>query len=90
MLLRRPFPIYRDEESLKEATLTEENYGSIRRIYAVSKGDIIITEEIQKGFIENYPPHDVKEISGSDHMVMFSKPQELSSLLQAAIADLDN
>lgn len=87
MLLRRPFPIYRDEKSLKEATLTEENYGSIRRrIYAVSKGDMIITEEIQKEIIENYPPHDVKEISGSDHMVMLSKPQELSSLiLQAAI-----
>lgn len=72
---------------MKEVALTEENYGSVRRVYIVSKGDIIITKEIQKTIIENYPPHDVKEISGSDHTVMFSKPQHLSSLLQSIAED---
>lgn len=72
---------------MKEATLSEDNYGSVSRVYIVSKGDVTITEEIQKGFMENYPPHDVKEILDSDHMVMFSKPQELSSLLQIIAED---
>lgn len=62
--------------------LSEENYGSVRRVYIVSKVDLIISEELQKGYIEDYPPHDVKEIVDSDHMAMFSKPKELSSILQ--------
>ncbi|KAL8131381.1 methyl jasmonate esterase 1-like [Apium graveolens] len=86
--LIRPFPIFRDDFTLKEAELTDKNYGSIRRVYIVSQGDLIITEETQKGMISNYTPQDVKEISGADHMVMFSKPRELASLLQAVAEEI--
>lgn len=86
--MTRPFPIFRDDLSLQEAELTDKNYGSTRRVYIVSQGDLIITEEIQKAIICNYPPQDVKEISGADHMVMFSKPPELASLLQAVAEEM--
>ncbi|KAK1405268.1 hypothetical protein POM88_004873 [Heracleum sosnowskyi] len=71
-----------DDASLKAAKLTTKNYGSICRVYIASQEDVIVTKKIQKQMICNYPPQDVKEISDSDHMVMFSKPQELASLLQ--------
>ncbi|KAL1821628.1 hypothetical protein ACET3Z_016497 [Daucus carota] len=88
MSLLRPFPIFRDDLSQKEAELTDRNYGSTRRVYIVCKEDLIITEETQKASIANYPPQDVKEISGADHMVMFSKPQELASVLQAVAQEM--
>ncbi|XP_017244611.1 methyl jasmonate esterase 1 [Daucus carota subsp. sativus] len=86
--LVRPMPIFRDHASLKAAELTNKGYGSIRRVYIVSQGDLIIPEKIQREIILDYPPQDVKEISDSDHMVMFSKPQELDSLLQVVSEEM--
>ncbi|KAL8131380.1 hypothetical protein AgCh_007349 [Apium graveolens] len=84
----RPFPVFRDEASREAAELTNKKYGSIRRVFIVSERDMIIPEKIQKETIASYPPHDVKEISGSDHMVMLSKPQELASLLQTVSEEM--
>ncbi|KAK1405269.1 Polyneuridine-aldehyde esterase [Heracleum sosnowskyi] len=84
----RPVPIFRDDASLKAAELTNKKYGSIRRVYIVSERDLIFTEKFQKEMINSYPPQDVKEIRGSDHMVMFSKPQELASLLQTVAEEM--
>ncbi|XP_050291595.1 methyl jasmonate esterase 1-like isoform X2 [Quercus robur] len=39
-------------------------------------------EDFQRWMIENNPADEVKVITGSDHMVMFSKPKELCSCLQ--------
>ncbi|WOG98714.1 hypothetical protein DCAR_0418059 [Daucus carota subsp. sativus] len=86
--LIRPVPIFRDEGSLKAAQLTIKKYGSIRRVFIVSERDLIFTERMQKEIISDYPPQDVKKVSGSDHMVMFSKPQELSSLLQTVAEEM--
>ncbi|XP_030973728.1 methylesterase 10-like isoform X2 [Quercus lobata] len=52
------------------------------RVYIVCDQDNIIKEDFQRWMIENNPADEVKVITGSDHMVMFSKPKELSSCLQ--------
>nr|XP_023926575.1 polyneuridine-aldehyde esterase-like isoform X1 [Quercus suber]XP_023926576.1 polyneuridine-aldehyde esterase-like isoform X1 [Quercus suber] len=39
-------------------------------------------EDFQRWMIENNPADEVKVITGSDHMVMFSKPKELCLCLQ--------
>ncbi|KAM7498048.1 hypothetical protein LguiA_022462 [Lonicera macranthoides] len=82
LALKRPFPIYRDEISLKEASLTKKNYGSVHRAFILCSNDIILPEEAAKTIIQNYPPDIVKVINGADHMVMFSKPQDLCSSLE--------
>lgn len=83
-LLVRPYPGRVDAKPSEELlALTKENYGSVRRVYVVAEQDIILPEEVQRWMIELNPVDEVKVISGSDHMLMFSKPQELSSCLQA-------
>ncbi|XWS29363.1 hypothetical protein CRYUN_Cryun24cG0023000 [Craigia yunnanensis] len=62
--------------------LSKEKYGLVRRVYIVCDQDHGTPENMQRWMIENNPPDEVKLISGSDHMVMFSKPQELCSCLQ--------
>lgn len=81
-MLVRPYPLYDDEAGLvNDTALTKENYGSVRRVYVVVEDDYTVKEEIQRWLIENNPADEVRVISGADHMVMFSKPQELSSCL---------
>ncbi|KAK4584465.1 hypothetical protein RGQ29_022264 [Quercus rubra] len=87
MSLVRPFHLYGDDALLlKEAKLTKEKYGSVRRVYIVCDQDNVVKEDFQRWMIENNPTDEVKVITGSDHMVMFSKPKELCSCLQE-IAD---
>lgn len=81
----RPFRLF-DWAKTSIGTVTKENYGAVRRVFVVSEEDNVVLEEKQRWMIENNPPDDVKVISGSDHMVMFSKPQELFSCL-VEIAD---
>ncbi|KAM4128470.1 hypothetical protein ACJW30_02G169100 [Castanea mollissima] len=83
MSLVRPFRLYGDNALLlKESELTKEKYGSVRRVYIVCDQDNIIKEDYQRWMIKNNPADEVKVITGSDHMVMFSKPKELCSCLQ--------
>ncbi|PIA31257.1 hypothetical protein AQUCO_05100048v1 [Aquilegia coerulea] len=71
--LVRPVHSYKADEIL----LSDVNYGSVRRAFVISHEDKVWSSEIQKWMCENNPPDIVKEIHGSDHMVMLSKPQEL-------------
>ncbi|KAK4477434.1 hypothetical protein RD792_016655 [Penstemon davidsonii] len=77
-MLARPTRLYGDTDWLKGTILTTENYGSITRAYIVTEKDY----EFQKWMTEINPADEVQIISGSDHMVMFSKPKELSYFLQ--------
>ncbi|KAM7251904.1 hypothetical protein ACFE04_023787 [Oxalis oulophora] len=82
-LLVRPFRIFRDATLLDtNPTLSEEKYGSVPRVYVVCDQDLMLEEDFQRWMIEKNPPVDQEVIPGSDHMVMFSKPHELASILQ--------
>ncbi|XWS33671.1 hypothetical protein CRYUN_Cryun22dG0102700 [Craigia yunnanensis] len=82
LTLARHVGVYKDEGSIKATAVTKEKYGLVHRVYIVCNKDNLIKEEFQRWMIENNPPDAVKLISGSDHMVMFSKPKELCSCLQ--------
>ncbi|KAK7286956.1 hypothetical protein RJT34_22333 [Clitoria ternatea] len=77
--LLRPHPIFNDVEALlKETTITQQRNGSVPKVYIISKGDKIKTEESQLWIIERTGPYaEVKVIADSDHMAMLSKPKEL-------------
>ncbi|KAB5547743.1 hypothetical protein DKX38_011149 [Salix brachista] len=62
----------------KAVVVTKEKYGSVRRIYVVCDEE---NDPKQTWMIENNPVDEVMVISDSDHMAMFSKPQELCSCL---------
>lgn len=80
--LVRPHPQFHDESKLLEDTaLTKENYGSVRRVYVVIEEDNVVKESLQRWMIENNPVDEVRVISGADHMVMLSKPKELTICL---------
>ncbi|XP_058072890.1 methyl jasmonate esterase 1-like isoform X1 [Magnolia sinica] len=74
--LLRATPLPREEQS-NAPILSEERYGSVSRVYIMCDEDICITYNFQRWMIENDPVKEVKVINGSDHMPMFSKPQEL-------------
>ncbi|CAK7339434.1 unnamed protein product [Dovyalis caffra] len=65
----------------KKVGVTKEKYGSIPRAYIVCDEDVIIKEALQRWMIENNPPDEVMVVPGSDHMLMFSRPQETCSCL---------
>ncbi|XP_068655294.1 methyl jasmonate esterase 1-like [Aristolochia californica] len=82
--LVRPASMFIEDIS-DQSLLSEKKYGSSNRVYIVSKKDELMKEEVQRWIISKSSAKEVKEIHGSDHMVMFSKPQELcNSLLQIA------
>ena len=86
MSLVRPFRLYgHDALLLKEAELTKEKYGTVRRVYIVCDQDSAMKEDFQRWMIEKNPTDEVKVITGSDHMVMFSKPKELCTCLQEIV-----
>eukprot|EP00262_Sarcandra_glabra_P011729 TRINITY_DN287_c0_g1_i5.p1 TRINITY_DN287_c0_g1~~TRINITY_DN287_c0_g1_i5.p1 ORF type:complete len:271 (+),score=24.36 TRINITY_DN287_c0_g1_i5:60-815(+) len=57
--------------------LSEENYGTVNRVYIVCNEDKIMTLDFQRWLIDYTPVKEVMEIDGSDHMAMLSKPNEL-------------
>ncbi|XP_050909870.1 methyl jasmonate esterase 1 [Lathyrus oleraceus] len=87
MLLLRPNRSYGDQELLREKTsVTKDNYGTVDKVYVVCQQDKLLKLDFQLSMIERNPTNDVKVIPKADHMVMFSKPQELFACLQE-IAD---
>lgn len=62
-------------------SFSEEGYGSVKSIYIICGQDLVASEDYQRWMIRNFPPKDVMEIEDADHMAVFSKPQELCSLL---------
>ncbi|KAI5665887.1 hypothetical protein M9H77_15740 [Catharanthus roseus] len=73
---------FNDDESIRQRIVTKEKYGKVRRAYIVSGEDKGLRTDIQKWMVANNPPDEVKEINGADHMLMFSKPHQLSSILE--------
>ncbi|PHT64378.1 hypothetical protein T459_31729 [Capsicum annuum] len=64
-----------------ELVLLRKRYRSVRRVYIIAVESKGLTKEFQRWMIENNPPDEVEEISGSDHMVMMSKPEQLLTTL---------
>ncbi|XP_071725053.1 methyl jasmonate esterase 1-like [Rutidosis leptorrhynchoides] len=82
-MLLGPHPCLNDPAMLDSTVaVTEEKFGSVRRISIVCDQDLVIEEHFQRWVIQQNPVDEEFVIPGSDHMVMFSKPQELSSILQ--------
>ncbi|KAF8013644.1 hypothetical protein BT93_I1490 [Corymbia citriodora subsp. variegata] len=81
-MLMRPQRLFSDEDLTREITLSERNYGSVRRVAVISEDDKLIEKDFMLWMIERNPPDQVLEVKGSDHMVMMSKPAQLLALLQ--------
>ncbi|KAJ1286987.1 hypothetical protein BS78_03G395100 [Paspalum vaginatum] len=81
-LLARPGNQFLDDPVMKDETLlTADNYGSVKKAYVVAGADGSSTDEVRRWMEAMNPGTHVEEIAGADHMVMLSKPTELSELL---------
>lgn len=80
-LLVRPTRLYDESDLAKEGVVSKENYGSVRRVYVICDLDNVLKQSFQEWMIKNNPVHEVKIISGADHMPMFSKSHELCDYL---------
>ncbi|XP_048429161.1 methyl jasmonate esterase 1-like [Pyrus x bretschneideri] len=84
-MLMRPLRLFSEEDLSKKLKLTNENYGSVNRVYVISEGDLVGKMDFQQWMIKKNRPNKVVEITGSDHMVMISKPLELWLHIQRII-----
>ncbi|KDP41318.1 hypothetical protein JCGZ_15725 [Jatropha curcas] len=74
----RPIPI---APVLEKLSLSDNNYGSVRRFYIKTQEDFAIPVSLQESMINSNPPEQVFQIKGSDHAPFFSKPQALHRIL---------
>eukprot|EP01018_Ginkgo_biloba_P036116 Gb_38271 [translate_table: standard] len=74
----RPIPF---APVLEKLSLTDENYGSVRRFFIETPEDQAITPALQESLLKLNPPEQVFRVKGSDHSPFFSKPQALHKLL---------
>nr|CAB3461681.1 unnamed protein product [Digitaria exilis] len=71
-----------DEVLMRDAKLlTEERYGSARRVFVVPVDDHGIPAEFQRRMVAQSPSVEVEEVAGADHMAMLSLPEKLAELL---------
>ena len=63
-------------------TLSRSGYSSVKRVFVVSEKNRVLEKDFQRWMIKRNMPDRMVEISGSDHMVMMSKPQDLCLHLQ--------
>ena len=82
-MLLRPMRLYSEENMSNELKLSNEKYGSVRRVFILAEKDELVKTDLQRWMIMKNRPDQVEEIKGSDHMVMISKPLELFVLLQS-------
>lgn len=66
---------------LEKLSLTDENYGSVRRFYIETGDDNAVPLSLQQSMCNLNPPEKVFQLKGSDHSPFFSKPQALHKLL---------
>ncbi|KAG5241361.1 Chain family protein [Salix suchowensis] len=78
--LIRPGSLFLYDLSMAD-NFSAKGYGSVKRVYVICDEDLAIPLEFQRWMIENSGADEVMEIKGADHMVMFSKPRELSQCL---------
>ncbi|KVH92653.1 hypothetical protein Ccrd_005317 [Cynara cardunculus var. scolymus] len=71
-----PFP-----PVLEKLSISDSNYGSVRRFYIETPDDNAIPVTLQESMINESPPEKVFRLKGSDHSPFFSKPQALHKLL---------
>lgn len=62
---------------LEKLSLSDENYGSVRRFYIETTDDDAVPLSLQQSMINRNPPERVFLLKGSDHSPFFSKPQAL-------------
>ncbi|XP_042500372.1 putative methylesterase 11, chloroplastic isoform X1 [Macadamia integrifolia] len=74
----RPIPF---APVLEKLSLSDINYGSVRRFYIETSEDNAIPLSLQQSMINSNPPEKVFRLKGSDHSPFFSKPQALHKLL---------
>ncbi|KAG1341951.1 putative methylesterase 11, chloroplastic [Cocos nucifera] len=74
----RPIPF---APVLEKLSLTDENYGSVRRFYIETHEDNAIPLSLQQSMCGINPPERVFRLKSSDHSPFFSKPQALNKLL---------
>ncbi|KAL6619368.1 hypothetical protein ACP70R_034507 [Stipagrostis hirtigluma subsp. patula] len=82
--LIRPANRFNEDPLMREEKLlTEEGYGSARRMFVVVEDDLGIPAEFQRRMIAQSPGVEVEEMAagGADHMPMLSRPEELVELL---------
>ncbi|XP_077230330.1 putative methylesterase 11, chloroplastic [Tasmannia lanceolata] len=74
----RPIPF---APVLEKLSLSDKNYGSVRRFYIETSEDNALPLPLQQSMINSNPPERVFILKGSDHSPFFSKPQALHKLL---------
>ncbi|GJX14523.1 putative methylesterase 11, chloroplastic [Tanacetum coccineum] len=74
----RPIPF---SPILDKLSLSDSNYGSVRRFYIETPEDNAIPITLQQIIINESPPEKVFRLKGADHCPFFSKPQALHKLL---------
>ncbi|CAI9780701.1 unnamed protein product [Fraxinus pennsylvanica] len=74
----RPIPF---SPVLEKLSLSETNYGSVRRFYIETPEDNAIPIAVQESMINKSPPERVFHLKGADHSPFFSKPQTLNKHL---------
>ncbi|KAI7737199.1 hypothetical protein M8C21_021178, partial [Ambrosia artemisiifolia] len=74
----RPIPF---SPVLEKLSLSDSNYGRVRRFYIETPEDNAIPVTLQQIMINQNPPEKVFRLKGADHCPFFSKPQTLHKLL---------
>ncbi|MED6159698.1 hypothetical protein PIB30_044624 [Stylosanthes scabra] len=88
--LVRPRKIFSEEDMIKVLALSHRRYGSVSRVFVMTEKDLSVYPKFQRWMTTHNPPNRVVEISGSDHMVMMSKPIQLSHHLQTIANHFDS
>jgi len=70
----RPIPF---APVLEKLSLSDRNYGSVRRFYIETTDDNAIPLAVQQSMCSSNPPERVLQLKGSDHSPFFSKSQAL-------------
>lgn len=66
---------------LEKLSLSEANYGSVRRFYVETQDDCAIPVSFQEYMVDANLPEKVFRLKGSDHSPFFSRPQALHRVL---------
>lgn len=80
MTLQRQSSLFVTDLS-KAKKFSNEKYGSVRRVFIISKEDKGFDEKFIQLMIENNRVQEVRGIRDADHMTMFSQPQLLCDCL---------
>ena len=81
MAMVRPSQRFQDDVVLKGNVLTAEGYGAVKRVCVVAEDDASWSADFQRRMASWNPGAEVRGLQGADHMLMLSKPRELSELL---------